>query len=205
MQATRTRLGILISGRGSNMQALATACVRGDVPAEVALVVSNVEDAAGVTWAREHGLDAVVLPHRDFADRTAHDMAIIERLEAARVDWVCLAGYMRLLSSSFVGRFPRRILNIHPSLLPAFPGLHAQRKALDYGVRVTGCTVHLVDTELDHGPIVVQRPVTVRSDDTEEGLSVRILEQEHLAYAEGLRRLLTESWQLEGRKLVFDG
>lgn len=205
MQGARARLGILISGRGSNMQALATACVRGDVPAEVAVVVSNVEDAAGVTWAREHGLDAVVLPHRDFTDRTAHDMAIVERLEAARVEWVCLAGYMRLLSPSFVGRFPRRILNIHPSLLPAFPGLHAQRQALDYGVQVTGCTVHLVDTELDHGPIVLQRPVTVRSDDTEEGLSARILEQEHLTYAEGLRRLLTESWRLEGRKLVFGG
>jgi phosphoribosylglycinamide formyltransferase 1 len=199
----KARLGILISGRGSNMQAIVTACAAGSVPAEVAIVVANQPRAEGLAWARERALPTALLSHRDYPDREAHDRAIVTILHAARVDLVCLAGYMRLLSRTFIDAFPTRILNIHPSLLPAFPGLHAQQQALDYGARVTGCTVHLVDAYLDHGPIVVQRTVEVRDEDTADSLSDRILEQEHEAYPAALRRLLETEWSLEGRKVVF--
>ena len=205
MTQTKAKLGILISGRGSNMMALVEACVDGQVPAEVAVVVSNRADAPGLEWARRCGLETAVLSHRDYPDRETHDRAVVERLREASVEWVCLAGYMRLLSAEFVTAFSSRILNIHPSLLPAFPGLHAQRQAVDYGVRVSGCTVHLVDTQLDHGPIVIQRSVVVRDDDREEELAARILEQEHLAYPEAVRRLVTETWSLVGRRVVFSG
>lgn len=198
-----TRLGVLISGRGSNLKSIVAACGSGEVPAEVVLVVSNSAEAAGLTWAAAQGIAAAVLPHREFADREAHDRAVIERLRDAGVEWVCLAGYMRLLSSMFVAAFPNRILNIHPALLPSFPGLHGQRQALEYGVKITGCTVHLVDLELDHGPIVVQRAVAVLDSDDEEALAARILEQEHLAYPEALRKLLTLPWQLRGRRVLF--
>ena len=198
-----TRLGVLISGRGSNLKSIVAACGSGEVPAEVVLVVSNAAEAAGLTWAAEQGIAAAVLPHRKFADREAHDRAVIERLRDAGVEWVCLAGYMRLLSSMFVAAFPNRILNIHPALLPSFPGLHGQRQALEYGVKITGCTVHLVDLELDHGPIVVQRAVAVLDSDDEEALAARILEQEHLAYPEALRKLLTLPWELRGRRVLF--
>ena len=202
---SKARLGILLSGRGSNMRAIVAGCERGEVPAEVVLVVSNRPTAPGLEWARDHGLETAVLPHRDFPDRSAHDAAMVEALHARGVEWVCLAGYMRLLSRTFLEAYPCRILNIHPSLLPAFPGLEAQRQALDHGVRVSGCTVHLVDADLDHGPIVVQRPVAVAPGDTVETLSERILKQEHVAYPEALRLLLTSSWNLEGRKVVFTG
>ena len=187
------------------MRAIVAGCERGEVPAEVVLVVSNRPTAPGLEWARDHGLETAVLPHRDFPDRSAHDAAMVEALHARGVEWVCLAGYMRLLSRTFLEAYPGRILNIHPSLLPAFPGLEAQRQALDHGVRVSGCTVHLVDADLDHGPIVVQRSVAVAPGDTVETLSERILKQEHLAYPEALRLLLTSSWDLEGRKVVFTG
>jgi len=199
----KTKLGILISGRGSNMMSIVRACEAGEVPAEVALVVSNRHDAAGISWAREHGLATAVHSHKGFSDREDHDRAIVRELKGAGVDWVCLAGYMRLLSKSFIEAFPNRILNIHPSLLPSFPGLHGQRDALEWGVRVSGCTVHLVDIELDHGPIVEQRAVPVHDDDDAERLSGRILEKEHEAYPEALRKLLTAPWQLEGRRVVF--
>jgi phosphoribosylglycinamide formyltransferase 1 len=198
-----TRLGILLSGRGSNFLALHDAVLRGVVPAEVALVASNVPDAPGLARARERGLAAVAIPHRGEPDRASHEAKMIAALRGAGVEWVCLAGYMRLLSPAFLGAFPRRILNIHPSLLPAFPGVDAQAQALAHGVKVTGCTVHLVDEGLDSGPIVVQRTVPVLDDDTAEALAARILEQEHLAYPEALRRLLTRSWELCGRRLVF--
>jgi phosphoribosylglycinamide formyltransferase-1 len=198
-----TKLGILISGRGSNMMSIVGACSNGTVPAEVALVVSNKADAAGIAWAREQGLETAVLSHKDFTQREDHDRAIVSRLHEAEVEWVCLAGYMRLLSSPFIEAFPNRILNIHPSLLPSFPGLHGQRDALQWGVKVSGCTVHLVDLELDHGPIVEQRMVEVRDDDDEDVLAARILEQEHLAYPEALRKLLTQPWVLDGRRVVF--
>ena len=198
-----TRLGILISGTGSNMKSIVAACESGDVPAEVGVVVSNRADAPGITWAAGHGLETAVLSHRDFADREAHDRAVVDRLQEAGVDWVCLAGYMRLLSAVLVDAYPNRILNIHPALLPSFPGLHGQRQAFEYGVKVSGCTVHLVDLELDHGPIVIQRSVPVFSDDNEDQLSARILEQEHIAYPEALKALLTQSWSFDGRRLVF--
>jgi len=199
----RTRLGILISGRGSNMKSIVAACESGEVPAQVALVISNKADAPGIGWAREHGLETAVLSHQDHSDREAHDRAVVARLREASVEWVCLAGYMRLLSAVFVQAYPMRILNIHPALLPAFPGLHGQRQACDYGVKVSGCTVHLVDLELDHGPIVVQRTVPVLDDDDEDRLAARILVEEHRAYPEALHQLLTGSWRIVGRRVVF--
>jgi phosphoribosylglycinamide formyltransferase-1 len=197
------RVGILLSGRGSNFRALHAAMAKGEVPAEIALVVSNRAEAPGLAAATELGLETDLIPHHGEPSREAHDAKIVAALRARRVDWVCLAGYMRLLSSVLVRAYPQRILNIHPSLLPAFPGLDAQRQALEYGVAISGCTVHLVDEELDHGPVVVQRTVAIEPSDSVETLSARILEQEHRAYPEALRRLLTEPWRLEGRRLLF--
>ena len=199
----RTKLGILISGRGSNMMAIVAACEAETVPAEVAVVISNRADAPGIAWARERGLATAVLPQRDFPDREAHDRAIVSRLQQAGVEWVCLAGYMRLLSRAFIAAYPSRVLNIHPALLPSFPGLHGQQDALEWGAKVSGCTVHLVDVELDHGPIVVQRAVPVDDADDVDTLSARILEQEHRAYPEALAKLLTRPWRLDGRRVVF--
>ncbi len=186
------------------MKAIVEACRSGEIPAEVGLVISNRSDAAGIAWARDLGLECRVIPHRDYQDRKAHDRALVAELKAAGVDWVCLAGYMRLLSPDFVEAFPDRVLNIHPSLLPAFPGLHAQRQAWDYGVRWTGCTVHLVDAELDHGPIVEQQIVPVEAHFTPEDLEKVILDQEHRLYVGALKRLLSEPWTVENRRLVFD-
>jgi phosphoribosylglycinamide formyltransferase 1 len=197
------RLGVLLSGRGSNFLALHDATLRGELPAEIVLVASNVAAAPGLARARERGLPAVAVPHRDEPDRASHEAKLIAALRGAEADWVCLAGYMRLLSPAFVAAFPRRILNIHPSLLPAFPGIDAQARALEHGVKVTGCTVHLVDDGLDSGPIVVQRTVPVLEGDTPATLGARILEQEHVAYPEALRSLLTRPWEIGGRRLVF--
>ncbi|MEM6455930.1 MAG: phosphoribosylglycinamide formyltransferase [Acidobacteriota bacterium] len=204
----RTRVGILLSGRGSNFLALHDA-MRADapaeqaIPAEIACVVSNVPDAPGLDRARDRGLTVASLPHRAYDSREAHEDAVHRALIECGVEWVCLAGYMRILSPGFVRRWPQRMLNIHPSLLPAFPGLHAQRQALEHGVRVSGCTVHLVDDGLDSGPIVVQRAVAVHDEDDESTLRGRILVEEHRAYPEALRRLLTESWQVVGRRVQF--
>ncbi|HET9227884.1 MAG TPA: phosphoribosylglycinamide formyltransferase [Thermoanaerobaculia bacterium] len=192
-----TRLGVLLSGRGSNFLALQAAIERGEIPARIVLVLSNIADAPGLARARELGIPAEAIPH-------AQEQKALEALRREEVEWVCLAGYMRLLSPAFVAAFRRRILNIHPSLLPAFPGLDAQEQALAHGVKVSGCTVHLVDEGLDSGPIVVQRPVPVLDGDTPRVLAARILEQEHLAYPEALRRLLTEPWRIEGRRLIFE-
>ena len=198
------RLGVLLSGRGSNFLAIHEAIGRGELPAEIALVVANRAEAAGLARARELGLPAVCLPHRPGRNhRVEHEAEVVRALEEARVEWICLAGYMRLLSPGFVGRFRGRILNVHPSLLPAFPGLDAQRQALEYGAKVSGCTVHLVDEGLDSGPIVLQRAVPVADGDSAESLAARILAEEHRAYPEALRRLLTEPWRIEGRRLVF--
>ena len=196
-------VGVLLSGRGSNFQALHDAIERGEVPARIAIVVSNRPDAAGLAHASELGIATTCIPHRGEPSREAHDAKVVAALRDAGVDWVCLAGYMRLLSPDFVRAFPQRILNIHPSLLPSFPGLHVQQAALDWGARVSGCTVHLVDEELDHGPIVVQRAVPVEDGDDADSLAARILEQEHRAYPEALRRLLTEPWRVEGRRIVW--
>jgi phosphoribosylglycinamide formyltransferase 1 len=196
------RLGILISGRGSNMLALADAVQAGRIPnAEIALVISNVAEAAGLTKAAERGIATVVLDHRGKA-REEHDRAMAEHLRRAGADLVCLAGYMRLLSPWFTSEFEHRVLNIHPSLLPAFPGLHAQRQAIEHGVKFSGCTVHLVDEHLDHGPIVKQAVVPVLPDDTEESLSARILVEEHRSYAEAVALILSGKFRIEGRRVI---
>jgi phosphoribosylglycinamide formyltransferase-1 len=200
---TIPRLGILISGTGSNMKSIVAACEAGDVPAQVVIVISNRADAPGIAWAAEHGLETAVLSHEDFSDREIHDGAIVGLLHRLGVEWVCLAGYMRLLSAVFVEAYPNRILNIHPALLPSFPGLHGQQQAWEYGVKVSGCTVHLVDLELDHGPIVIQRTVPVLPDDTSGELAARILVQEHIAYPEALRELLSRPWRIDGRRVIF--
>ena len=197
------RVAVLLSGRGSNFLALYEAMSRGEVPASIVLVVSNRAAAAGLERARKLGLETVCLPHRGEPRREAHERKVLERLAVVGAEWICLAGYMRLLSPAFVAEYPRRILNIHPSLLPAFPGLDVQRQALEYGVKLSGCTVHLVDDGLDSGPIVVQRAVAVREDDTPESLAQRILVEEHRAYPEALRRLLVEDWRVEGRRIRF--
>lgn len=196
----RARVGVLLSGRGSNFLALYEAMERGEVPARIVLVVANQAGAAGAEKARELGIATEVLPHRGLR-RREHERRVLAALERSDVEWVCLAGYMRLLSPRFVAAFPRRILNIHPSLLPAFPGLEAQHQALEHGVKVSGCTVHLVDDGLDSGPIVVQRIVPVENDDTEDSLAARILREEHKAYPAALRRLLTSSWDIDGRRV----
>ena len=200
--APLARVGVLLSGRGSNFVALRDAILRGEIPAEIAVVISNQEGAPGLDRAREAGIEAVAVPHKGLR-RAEHEARVLEVLRASRVEWVCLAGYMRLLGADFVRAYPERILNIHPSLLPAFPGLDAQGQALRHGVRVSGCTVHLVDVELDNGPIVVQRTAPVRDDDTPESLAERILAEEHQAYPEALRRLLVGSWSIEGRRVCF--
>jgi phosphoribosylglycinamide formyltransferase-1 len=199
----RPRVGILISGRGSNMEALLAAMRDGRVPADPAVVISNVPGAAGLARAQSFGVATEVVDHTAFKPRAAHERAVLEVLDRHGVDVVCLAGYMRLLSPVLLEAYPGAILNIHPSLLPAFPGLDAQRQALDYGVKVSGCTVHLVDGELDHGPILVQRTVPVLEDDTEETLSARILEQEHLAYPEALALYASGRVRVEGRRVVL--
>jgi len=190
LSADGRTLGILISGRGSNMQAILDAIRQGELDARVGVVVSNVASAPGLARAQEAGVPTVVIDHKEFSSREAFDRAVVDELQKREVDLVCLAGFMRLLSPLFVRAFPGRILNIHPSLLPSFPGLDAQRQALEHGVKVTGCTVHIVDEELDHGPIVLQTAVPVREDDTEETLTSRILEEEHHAYPRAIRLLL---------------
>jgi phosphoribosylglycinamide formyltransferase-1 len=197
-----TRVGVLLSGRGSNFQAIADRVAAGDVPAEIAVVIANRADAAGLEAARARGLKAICLPSKGI-DREVFDRQLIEALREHDVEWVILAGYMRILSAAFIRAFPQRILNIHPSLLPAFPGLDAQHQAFDYGVKITGCTVHFVDEHLDHGPIVMQAAVAVEPEDTAETLSARILKEEHRIYSASLRRLLTEPWRIDGRRVVF--
>lgn len=201
---SQARLGVLLSGRGSNFLALHDAILRQELSAEIVLVVANVADAPGLAHARDRGLATLALPHQG-QKRREHDRRVVAALQEARVEWVCLAGYMRVLTDLFVDAFAQRILNIHPSLLPAFPGLDPQKQALEHGVKVSGCTVHLVDQGLDSGPIVLQEPVPVEDGDTVATLSARILEKEHKAYARALRRLLTEPWRVEGRRLVFGG
>ena len=201
-----TPIAVLLSGRGSNFLALHTAIEAGDLPARIVLVLSNVEGAPGIDKAVELGLPIAVVPHRDFrlrSGREAHEAEVLRLLEGSGAEWICLAGYMRLLSPGFVRRFPQRIVNIHPSLLPAFPGLDAQKQAWEHGVKVSGCTVHLVDEGLDSGPIVLQRTVEVEEGYSAEDVATAILKQEHQAYPQALRRLLTEPWRVEGRRLVF--
>lgn len=198
-------LGILLSGRGSNFLAIADAVDAGKIPgARIAVVVSNLADAAGLAAARARGLTAVAIEARG-RKRAEHDQEIIACLREHGVELVCLAGYMRLLSPGFVQAFAGRILNIHPSLLPAFPGLDAQMQAFEYGVQVTGCTVHFVDEQLDHGPIILQRSVPVEPCDDAHTVAERILEQEHVAYAEAIARVLSEKYQIVGRRYLPKG
>src|ERR1700733_11395513 len=195
-------LAILLSGRGSNFVAIADSIAAGRIPnAQIAVVISNKPDAPGIATARERGLNAIVIPSKGMP-REDHDREVVAALKHHNVDLICLAGYMRLLSPWFVQQFPRRILNIHPSLLPAFPGLEAQEQAFAYGVKVTGCTVHFVDEELDHGAIIVQKTVTVLDTDDEHTLAGRILEQEHLAYTEAIRIVLEGKFEVVGRRLA---
>jgi phosphoribosylglycinamide formyltransferase-1 len=194
-------LGILLSGRGSNFEAIANNVAAGRIPdARIAVVISNREDAGGIDTARRLGLAALVIPSKN-KDRAEHDREVVAALEKHRVDLVCLAGYMRLLSPWFVQQFPRRILNIHPSLLPAFTGLEAQEQAFAYGVKVSGCTVHFVDEELDHGAIILQKTVAVLDTDDEHSLAARILEQEHSAYSEAINIVLQGKFEIVGRRL----
>src|SRR6202521_535655 len=195
-------LGILLSGRGSNFVAIADSIDGGRIPdARISVVIANKADAPGIATARARGLTAMVIPSKGRA-REEHDREVVAALKEHDVDLVCLAGYMRLLSPWFVQQFPHRILNIHPSLLPAFPGLEAQEQAYAYGVKVVGCTVHLVDEELDHGAIIVQKAVPVLDSDDERTLAARILEQEHIAYTEAINIVLNGKFELVGRKLM---
>jgi phosphoribosylglycinamide formyltransferase-1 len=194
-------LGILLSGRGSNFEAIARNVAAGKIPdARIAIVISNKPDAGGLQTARQMGLMALSIPAKG-KNREEHDHEIVAALKQQNVDLVCLAGYMRLLSPWFVRQFPRRILNIHPSLLPAFPGLEAQEQAFAYGVKVSGCTVHFVDEELDHGPIILQKTVPVLDTDDEHTLAARILEQEHIAYSEAIKIVLQGEYEIAGRRL----
>ncbi len=196
------RLGILLSGRGSNFLAIADAIQQGRLPnTEIAVVISNRRNAPGIAAAIERGLSGQVIEAQG-RPRAEHDAEIVAALQAHSVELVCLAGYMRLLSPQFVRAFPQRILNIHPSLLPAFPGLDAQRQAIDYGVAVAGCTVHFVDEELDHGVIVLQKAIPVLPEDDEHSLAERILAQEHIAYAEAIARVLSGNYQIVGRRFI---
>ena len=194
-------LGILLSGRGSNFEAIADNIDAGRLAAKISIVISNRADAGGIETARRRRLNALVIPSKG-RQREEHDRDVVAALRQASVDLVVLAGYMRLLSPWFIQQFPQRILNIHPSLLPAFPGLEAQKQAFDYGVQISGCSVHFVDEHLDHGPIIVQRAVPVLPDDDEHTLAARILEQEHKAYTDAIRIVIEGNYQIIGRRVV---
>src|SRR5450755_2635191 len=194
--------GILLSGRGSNFEAIADNVASGKLEANLAVVISNKTDAPGIESAQRRGLKALVIPSKGKL-RELHDREVVAALREHQVDLICLAGYMRLLSPWFVQQFPNRILNIHPALLPAFPGLEAQKQAFDYGVKVSGCTVHLVDADLDHGAILVQKVVPVLDSDDDHTLAARILEQEHIAYSEAIRIVLEGEYTIRGRRVVM--
>ena len=197
-------IAVLISGRGSNLGAILEAIESRRLEARVAVVISNRADAAGLVRAREAGVETLVMSHRSHASRDDYDRALIDAIRERGVDLVCLAGFMRLLGRSFCEAFPQAVLNIHPSLLPAFPGVDAQRQALEYGVHVTGVTVHFVTPELDAGPIIMQSPVPVEPGDSEETLSARILAEEHRLYPAAIARVLAGGWRIDGRRVVFD-
>jgi phosphoribosylglycinamide formyltransferase-1 len=196
-----SKLGILLSGRGSNFEAIADSVQAGRIPAEIAIVISNKPNALGLERARKRGIPAECVPSRGL-EREEYDRLVVARLKQAGVEVVCLAGFMRLLSAYFVQQFPNRILNIHPSLLPSFPGLEAQKQAIEHGVKFSGCTVHLVDERLDAGPILVQAVVPVHGDDTEGTLSARILAEEHRIYTDAINLVLSGNFRIEGRRAL---
>jgi phosphoribosylglycinamide formyltransferase-1 len=204
MSGARAKLGVLVSGGGSNLQALLDASRQGDYPAEVACVVSNVPGAFALERARTAGVPAVVVDHKAFASKPDFERALLDALRAHGVEWVCLAGFMRLVSADFLAAFPGRVLNIHPSLLPAFPGLHVQRQALERGVKIAGCTVHFVDAGMDTGPIIAQAAVPVLPDDDEKSLSARILAEEHRLYPLAVRLAVTGRVKVEGGRTKVD-
>jgi phosphoribosylglycinamide formyltransferase 1 len=195
------RLGILLSGRGSNFEAIADSAAAGRIQAEIAAVISNRPSARGLEIARERGLPALCIPSKD-VPREEYDRQLVAELRNRGVELVCLAGFMRLLTAEFCAAFPMRILNIHPSLLPAFPGLDAQKQALDHGVKISGCTVHFVDPQLDAGPIVLQAAVPVLENDTADSLSARILVEEHRIYSQAISLVLAERWRIDGRRVL---
>lgn len=195
------KLGILLSGRGSNFEAIVDSIQAGRLPAEIAIVISNRAEAPGLESARRRGLNAKLIPSKGRV-REEHDAEVVAALKDANVDLVCLAGYMRLLSPEFIRAFPNRILNIHPSLLPAFPGLEAQKQAFEYGAKISGCTVHFVDEHLDHGAIILQKTVPVLENDDAHSLAARILEQEHIAYTEAIKLVISGEIEVEGRLVV---
>ncbi len=200
---TKKRIGVLLSGRGSNFEALADSVAAGRIPnAEIAIVISNRENAPGIEKAQARGIPAQVIPSRGL-EREAYDKLVIAAFEDKKVDLVCLAGYMRLLSPAFVAAYRGRILNIHPSLLPAFPGLESQRQALEHGAKFSGCTVHFVDENLDAGPIILQAAVPIRDEDTPETLSERVLKEEHRIYTEAVRIVLEGRYRMEGRRVLL--
>jgi phosphoribosylglycinamide formyltransferase-1 len=200
---TKKRIGVLLSGRGSNFEALADSVAAGRIPnAEIAIVISNRENAPGIEKALRRGIPAQVIPSRGL-EREPYDKLVIAALEEKKVDLVCLAGYMRLLSPAFVAAYRGRILNIHPSLLPAFPGLESQRQAIEHGAKFSGCTVHFVDENLDAGPIILQAAVPIRDDDTPETLSERVLKEEHRVYTEAVRIVLEGRYRMEGRRVLL--
>jgi phosphoribosylglycinamide formyltransferase-1 len=196
-------LGVLISGRGTNLRAIADAVAAAEIPATLAIVISNDAGAGGLGFARERGIPTAILRHQDYGSRREYDLALVAELRRHHVTLVCLAGFMRLLGPDFCGAFPDAILNIHPSLLPSFPGTHAQRQALEHGVKVSGATVHFVTPALDAGPIVAQAAVPVEDDDSEDSLSARILDVEHRLYPRAIRDVITGDWQIGGRRVVF--
>lgn len=198
----KRRLGILLSGRGSNFEAIADSVAAGRIDAEIAVVISNRPEARGLETARARGINTVCIPSKGL-DREIYDRMLIDELQKANVELICLAGFMRLLSASFIRAFPLRVLNIHPSLLPSFPGLDAQHQALDYGVKISGCTVHFVDEYLDAGPIILQSAVPVEGDDTADSLSARILKEEHRIYSEAIRIILSGKYRIEGRRVIL--
>ena len=197
------KLGVLISGRGSNLQAIIDAIARGELVASIAVVISNRADAAGLALAEQAGIPTLVMPHKAYADRAAYDRALAAELKARGVELVCLAGFMRLLGPAFIDEFPNAVLNIHPSLLPAFPGLDAQHQAFEHGVKLAGATVHFVTADLDAGPIVCQEAVPVLDGDTAESLAARILEIEHRLYPAAIGRLTEGQWKITGRRVSF--
>lgn len=196
------RLGVLISGRGSNLQAIIDAIAERRLDATIAVVISNIEDAGGLERARRAGIETVTISHRGWTSRDDYDRALVNELRQRDVRLVCLAGFMRKFGAPFLEAFPNAILNIHPSLLPSFPGLHPQQQALDHGVKVSGVTVHFVTADLDAGPIIIQRPVPVLDDDTEDALAARILVEEHRAYPEAIAFVLDGGWRIDGRRVV---
>ena len=198
---TLMNLGVLISGRGSNLQAIIDAAEKGEIHSQVAVVISNDPEAYGLERAKKHNIPAVVIDNRKFKDKNTYELEIIKVLEQHNVDLVCLAGYMRIVGPVLLERYQGKMINIHPSLLPAFPGLHAQKQALDHGVLITGCTVHFVDTGCDTGPIIIQSAVPIHENDDEETLSERILQQEHIIYPQAIRLIADGKLKIEGRKV----